>query len=371
MTKKPRYTSEEKSIIQSYVRPNEEMSIETAHLIKEHLNQHGYSRSIDAIINKAKRMNKKVKKSIEQSTSDIKLNKVEWINNKTPELDWRNSLKQAAVYVERHKKTSSSQDQATVKINTSDPIAVVYSADWHLGSVSIDYDSLINHIEYILENDNLYIISNGDEVDNMQIFRNVSCRVQALPIREQSQTFGAIYNELCDHNKLLCSGHGNHSEEFEERNVGYSYIAMIKGSRVPYFNGMGKLDLQVNEQNYIHIISHKGKGNSQYNAVHGASKQAMMYCPQADVSVAGHTHNPCYSFDYGHRMKESKPVDLTFPHKPRVNIRTGTFKTSDPFSKRYFGQGRLGTPTVVFFPDRHEFVPFPTPQAAVAYMKGL
>ena len=364
LTRKPRWTDEECKVLSESLATK---PVKWKIIQKRIYDTSGYDRTVDAIKSKGLKLN------ITPELNDLPA--VEWPDKKQSQIDWRKNLEAADKAVKRHHAASSSQDTATVKINSDTPIAVCYSSDWHLGSICSDHLALSKHLDYIIDTDDLYLVSNGDENDNMQIFRNVSARAQSLPIGEQAKTFAAIYHELCDNNKLLCAGYGNHSEEFEERNVGFSYSAMVKGSRIPYFRGIGKLYLQVgkgkNMQEYTHIMSHDGKGNSAVNPLYGAQRQAMLYDPTADVSIASHTHNPAFSYSFGHGAEDAKRHQVVFPLQPRIDIRTGTFKTGDPFSQRYFGQGKIGIPTIVFSPKTREMVPFSTPEHAMAYIKGL
>lgn len=371
--RKPRFTQEEIVVLKKYA-DKKLSSDELAKISEELKSVSSFVRTAASIQKKISQLSTTDRRKAPKVSSAVAVQEVVWLDKKQPQVDWRDCLKAAGETVQRHRKLSGSQDSAEIFVKTDTPIAVCYSSDWHLGSISTDHLTLANHIDYILKTDGLYLISNGDEVDNMQLFRNVSARAQSMSIREQGQVFSAIYNDLCASNKLLCAGYGNHSEEFEEKSVGYSYIAMIKSSRVPYFRGMGKLSLSVGSssktaQTYSHIISHDGKGSSQTNLLYGATRQAMMYLPDADLSVASHFHNPCYSYSFGHLVTEKNPA-LTYPTKPRIDIRTGTFKTGDPFSQRYFGQGRIGIPTVVFMPDRKEMLPFPTPEFAIDFIRA-
>jgi len=55
------------------------------------------------------------------------------------------------------------------------------------------------------------------------------------------------------------------------------------------------------------------------------------------------------------------------------NIFQLTMSDDEPFDKildiqSYYGQGRIGCPTVVYYPDRLEHLCFPTPWEANRYM---
>lgn len=300
--------------------------------------------------------------------------KITFKDKKRGKVDWRRSLADAETNSKRHYDMSSSQNSASILINTDHPIAVCFSSDWHLGSVAVDYKSLQEHVDYILKTKDLFLVTAGDSKDNMILFRgNVATNYQIFSPKEQQILIKEIFRDFWRAGKLLCTGFGNHDVIWEEKALGYSPTAMIKGEYGVYFRGMGLLKLQIGSQKkyteYQIVMSHRGKGSSQYNQLHGAIKQALMYCPEADVSVSAHIHNPAFGHWYGHGLDEAKP-ELTFPSKERIYVVCGSFKTSDPYAQRYFGQARIGCPTIVFFPHEKLMVPFQSPELAVDFLKS-
>lgn len=333
----------------------------------------GQDRSPSSIRAKVKRIQRqKFKLRDAQPAEEPKLDPGEipvvWLDKKQTQVDWRASFEFAEKAQEYHNATSTAQDDARIQIVTDTPIAVTFSADWHFGSVSTDYGMLRAHLEYVLETPNLFLICNGDETDNMQMFFNAAARYQLFSPKDQHRIIEEIFAELAKRNKLLVAGHGNHGEEWQEKAIGFSPLANIKGDYCVYFRGMGKLFLTVGTQEYVIMLSHRGKGHSEYNPGHAANKQALMYCPEADVSVTAHRHTPFFSDTFGHGLSEKVPADMTFPDKRRICIATGCFKVLDPYAQRFFGRGRIGTPTVVFFPDKHDMLAFPTPEYAVQFL---
>jgi hypothetical protein len=53
-----------------------------------------------------------------------------------------------------------------------------------------------------------------------------------------------------------------------------------------------------------------------------------------------------------------------------ILIRTGTYKSDDLFSIRYWNAGVIGTPTVVMYGDEWKLIPFSTAELAVEFMNG-
>ena len=291
-------------------------------------------------------------------------------DKKLGKMNWREVLDFASSVTQRHDKTRTSQTHATVKIaSKSDNIAIAFSSDWHFGAMGVDYGALREHIEYLIETPDLYLVLCGDETDNSLMFaRNVLARVQVITPEEQYQWLAALFTELTAKKKLLAACYGNHGEMREEKVLGWSPTGLLKGACTNYFDGFGELTIEFGDEKYTVLLSHQGKGYSQYSRVFPANKQAMMYDPLVDVSVSAHYHTPEYAHTYGHRIAEKGRRDLTWPQAPRVNLVTGTFNTEDSYSLRGFGKGRIGVPTVVFYANEHRFVALPTPEDAVLYM---
>lgn len=111
-------------------------------------------------------------------------------------------------------------------------------------------------------------------------------------------------------------------------------------------------------------FAHKTRFNSFMNPLHGNKRMEQMHAelfgerPIASEYITAHIHFPAHS------------TEGLLPHQRRHFIKCGTFKTDCTYSQRYFGQGRIGVPTVVYHPDRRESVCFPTPWEAYRYMNG-
>ena len=267
---------------------------------------------------------------------------------KSKNINWREWFKNLEERQKLHQKTSSSQDEATVQIDTDKSIYVCLSADWHMGSATVDYQSLQNSFETILNTDRVYIITIGDLIDNFRSFRSLQPILsQVISPKEQKTILSSILQEFFDKKKWIAACWGNHDIERDERLYGESTIKDLLAEKLVYFNGKGTLNLIVGEQKYVIRMSHQFKGNSIYNPNHSMNRELKWNTPYADLIVGAHKHKPAIQsfYEYGKR---------------KALIQVGTFQTDDGFSKRWWSKGVIGVPTVVFRADRHEVFVYPS-----------
>ena len=266
--------------------------------------------------------------------------------------------------------TGADKDYRRIVIKTDGPIAIMKSADWHFGGLDVDYAALKQHIRFLFDTPGMYLQLFGDDLNMMAMHRVVSARRDAFDAEEQIEFLRSFIHKTVSEGKLVSMGWGNHSDEFTERNAGFGIVKVIVDNAVPYFRGIGKVDLVLQrsdggEEVYRIGFAHKVRFHSFMNPLHGNKRMQQMHSelfgrawPIADVYVTAHTHNPALSCEGG------LPDDRTW------FVKTGTFKTDCLYSQRYFGQGRIGVPTLVYHADRHEVVGLPTPWEAYRYMTG-
>ena len=76
--------------------------------------------------------------------------------------------------------------------------------------------------------------------------------------------------------------------------------------------------------------------------------------PLADVVVTEHLHNPGIEGTHEYEYDAQRNV---------VNIRTGTYKIGDSYSRSLWKDGVPGSQVVVLFPNSRKIVPFDGPDA--------
>lgn len=273
------------------------------------------------------------------------------------DITWREALDGAEFVKELKKRFENHQDEANADVKCDLPI-IIYTSDWHLGSLATNHEHLKAWLEMVLGTDGVYLVCVGLDIESRGHFRSILPTLQQVYSTEEQQViFGQIWEELTNKGKLLASCWDNHSIEQYEKLIGASFYKSMQAKKIPYFRGMGLLHLRVGgnlEQTYDHLVTHNTRFGSSYNLTHGLKQTARMHGFTGDIVAAGHIHNPSVE-TVGNR----------------AFIRTGTFKTDDEYSQRYWGQGKYACPCVVFHAGRHEFVPFWTVDQALAYRRGM
>lgn len=265
------------------------------------------------------------------------------------------------------KEADTTQRHASIEIAENKPIAIAFSADWHLGSVSVDYDSWEKNMRTLIETPGLYLAVLGDLVDNFAKFKDASAVLsQVIPPKYQRRMLRDFIHELIERGKLLYSSWGNHDWEWNEKWIGDDLMADIF-ERVPTFADTGIAKIRVGDCTYTHLVSHLPKFNSRINKLHG-NKQMYRFEFPADIVVTGHTHDP--DFETFTQYQDARELGYDIGGTS-VMVKVGTFKVDDKYSKRYFGRPAIAVPTVVHYPNERRIVPFLNAEDAVIYMNSL
>jgi len=283
----------------------------------------------------------------------------------TPPYRKVNPIKTLEFAAQRVKKHRTDKDYQKIMIKTVKPIAIMKTADIHFGGLDIDYEELLSNVRFLLENDNFYIQLFGDDI-NLMVMHNMAAARHDGWTPEDQIAWLESYVDLClSKGKIISMASGNHSDEFTERTAGFGIVRALLKHKVPYFRGLGYIDLKVGKITYPMAFVHKTRFNSFMNPTHGNKRMEQMHSHLFGVNrkiareyITAHTHNPAFS------------MQGCLPDERIYYIKCGTFKTNCVYSQRFFGQGRIGVPTVVYHPDRFEHVCFPTPWEAYRYMNG-
>lgn len=263
------------------------------------------------------------------------------------------------------KSNKINKDYAEIKIKTDKPIAIMKGADFHLGGLDVSYDALLDHYKFLLQEEGFYMQLFGDDINMMIVHKTVGARHDILSPNKQCELISSMVDDLVDKHKLISMCWGNHSDEFAERTLGLSLMKLLVSNKIPYFRGVGYINLTVGIHTYPMAFTHKMRFNSFMNQLHGNKRMEQMHFeffgpskPIAREYITAHTHYPSYS------------VEGNLPNERVWYIKVGTFKNDCLYSQRYYGQGKIGVPTVVYFPDKFEHICFPTPYEAYRYMTG-
>ena len=263
-------------------------------------------------------------------------------------------------------KAKVTQDVATIDFSkATEPIAISYSSDWHLGSLSVDYDTFVDNIKYLLKTPNLFMAVVGDTIENFIEFKNKSAIFgQGITPQRQHQLLMGILKELINAKKLLYVGWGDHDVVFDEKIKGYDDLQYVNENGVPFLAAKGLVVLKVGKNEYTNTVVHRSLYNSFLNEQHASSREYQLFFP-ADITITAHKHNP------GFAQRQFYPIarqaGYNFGGKS-ILLRTGTYKIDDTYSMRHWNRGIIGTPTVIYRPDVHDFDVFESAEKAVKFM---
>lgn len=275
--------------------------------------------------------------------------------------DWRELATHADEGRQFNEDSDITQRYALAEIDTDEPIAVVYTGDWHLGDRYADYDLWRKHIEAIMNDKRVYMIALGDENQNARAFKNLSMVLeQVLSPKLQVQLLNSLFDELIKDQKLIAKVLGNHDAEFDERIYGEKLVGFTeKMKEIPIFSNRGVIELKVGNEVYTNLLFHKSRFRSFMRPTHGAYREYQMSYP-AEVVAGGHDHIPGIEIMHiRNSIGEANEIFL---------IKSGSFNDSD-FGWKYFHNGGSLMPTVVYYPHQHKKLVFTELNDALRYME--
>jgi UDP-2,3-diacylglucosamine pyrophosphatase LpxH len=282
----------------------------------------------------------------EMVTPPDKLDKIDWRKLMSHAEDHQNAIRE---YIPRNQYKT-----IEIKCDKDDYIILIFSSDWHLGSIASDHAEMRKHIDEVLNSRDTYMITLGDISDNMHSFRNKRpAQDQIYPKIICDLMVMQIFSELAEKGKWLTGISGNH-EAFDEKNIGANVLDMLlrasemyKQKSIQLLEGTARVDLMVNEQKYELLLAHKTKFNSAYNLTHNL-KQISRFYYMADIVVGAHQHCPAAE-------------ETILNGKKRFYIKTGTFKTGieDSYSTTFYKPGVIQTPCLLLSPRNYDVVYLP------------
>lgn len=238
-------------------------------------------------------------------------------------------------------KADSKQVKATVKLNEDKPFAIVYSGDWHIGSVGVDVNRLEEHLNIIAETDGMYFIGAGDYIDNAILHKGSDYESIIRP-GMQMKVAARIMERIAD--KVIALVRGCH-EDFSKKVDDRDYLEELckETESINLWHG-GDIKIKAGDQEYLWRVRHKFPFKSPLN-LENAMRRIMEIKGPCDVAAEAHWHDG-YIMDR-HLMGEY-----------RVLMRSGTFKIWDEFGQKIGGyKGQVIMPTVIMWPDKREMLP--------------
>lgn len=266
-------------------------------------------------------------------------------NKKIGEFNWRDANKIIGDMQDMKAKASWSQSDATIRIDTDEPICVVALSDMHIGDWATDHTLLEQITDEILSTPNLYVALLGDLAQTAIKLRSVSeVTSNMLPVELQLAYLDSWLTEIAP--RVLFATWDNHSVDREESQVGHSSFAALQNRRFVYHAGIGHPDVQVGHQTYRFAVSHRFLGRSIENPCHAPMRYLRREGHDREIALMGDHHIPGI---------------VKFTHGPttKVAINTGSFQTHSGYAKRWFSLFTHPVmPCFTLHPHEHLITPF-------------
>lgn len=223
-----------------------------------------------------------------------------------------------------------------IEIQTDRPIAIGWFADTHIAGADLDYDRLKWEVDEIRRNPYMRVLLGGDLVDgfcwNPAQFGDVgNLDEQHLYLHKMLDYMGR--------DKILAGVMGSH-EKWARRTGIDSYNDIRRN--IPIFDGIGVVNLWVNDVNYRGVIAHELKGHSYINPNH-QQKRFVMENGRYDFVLSAHTHTGAEQSQYIGNKKSVFLSGKTFK-------RTDDFLDTKGFTRK--GEDSLGTNWIIFSHDK-------------------
>lgn len=270
--------------------------------------------------------------------------RVQYVDKKVGEFNWREANKHIKGMQDLKHKASWSQAFAEIKIDTEDPICVLFLSDTHIGDWASNHELLEKMTDEILSTPNLYVALLGDLAQTAIKLRSVSeVTSNMLPPDLQLAYIDSWLDEIAD--RVLFATWDNHSVDREESQTGISSFAKIQSRRFVYHSGIGHPNVKVGDETYRFAVSHRFLGRSIENPCHAPMRYLRREGHDREIAVMGDYHVPgIMKFTHGATTK--------------VAVNTGSYQTNSGYAARWFS---LFThpimPCVVLYPDHHEITP--------------
>lgn len=181
---------------------------------------------------------------------------------------------------------SAAETWRTIKIKTSEPFAITWLTDVHLGDNGCDYDALDRDIEATNRTEGAYAAFLGDASNNWPVTGSL-----AHKWAEQETSRRSEY-ELVRHFmfgrgiRWLFWLVGNH----DRWNAGEMVLKEMNAGFIPMHDWHAKFILECGNKRPVRIdAAHSFKGSSQWNLLHGNMKAAKL-SEAADLYIDGHRH---------------------------------------------------------------------------------
>jgi len=174
-----------------------------------------------------------------------------------------------------------------------DKVEIVCLGDWHLGDSNFDERKAKQYIDYVNNNDNVFVICMGDLV-NTALKGSVSDVYgnRMTPKEEIDKICSQEYLGSIDKRKFIAFTDGNHEGRLKkETSISSSDIIVDRlGIRDIYAPTIGVVNVQLNHNSYYISLSHGTGGGSTLGGKANRLDKLSSIIAGCDIIMMGHTH---------------------------------------------------------------------------------
>lgn len=234
------------------------------------------------------------------------------------------------------------------------PIAIRLMGCLQIGGRHTSHRLIREAFDELGAHERIYAGMFGDEIENFKsgsFAGGRSVMEQSLPVPLQYALWENLFESIAP--KVLWGMSSQHGSMWDEKQ-GLTPAPIKRhytDRSIPYFDGMGYINLQVGQQTYRLAVAHEFPGNSQYNKLHPHKRALWQRYPNADLIAQADKHSYAVAEEsiYGNEFEAGNR-----PSQYVHMVQIGTAKIgADPYTLRGWEPGFFGWPYAVFFPDRH------------------
>jgi len=254
------------------------------------------------------------------------------------------------------------QLEATWKVpSTPDrPIVICLVTDPHFGSVRSNVELFQEHLSIIEDTPNMFVVFNGDDVDNFNATGKWASGMFENPTPPQimSRALAQKYKQLDSLGKIGAIGFGNHND-FGFNGGQDWYDSFLADFKCPVFTSGGLLHIALGPQKYDLAMTHRYWGTSKLNPTNACKRFMDFEYPDADIAFLGHVH-------------QCEGLHFEKGGKDRVAVIGGTYKDTDTFARKHGIGGRSGSPgwAVALWPNERRLQLFKDLKVAREFLYG-
>jgi hypothetical protein len=268
-----------------------------------------------------------------------------------------------AVVKDIDKKYDQRRHAVAVKVPGDQPVGVVYSGDWQLGSWGVAVRTWREDMRLIQDYraahpDSLYLIGMGDYVSNLGILNHRGSQFRDLvqpgfQLRLVRAFFTMTAGSWLG---LLAGCHDTFSQKVSDIDTLDTFIRLAKTRHL--WHGV-ELTLRLGVEKYVIRVRHRYRYNSSLNELNSQRQQAAMEGP-ADVIAHAHFHTAVSG-----TMKAGG--------KPTIMLRSGSYQLDDDYARQYVGSVRAEAvfPMVLFWANQHKTMLFHDFKDGLDYLATL